>query len=203
MDGVLCDYMNSRERSLIRTPENGFPQAAYGFFRDMEEMEGAMKAYRYLHENFETYILTRPSILNPMSYTEKREWVEKHMGLDICDNLILNPHKGLMKGDYLIDDTPWPKFEGKQLMFGSAEWPNWDVVVKYFKDTYGGVAQTVEQSAENACVEGSITSSSADKCNAEGLWEEMVEEMRKCAEDPKYFHKKYGKIKESDNPYYD
>lgn len=206
MDGVLCDYTKSRQRGLARTPENGYPQAAYGFFRDMDELEGAVKAYMYLHENFETYILTRPSILNPMSYTEKREWVEKHLGLDICDNLILNPHKGLMKGDYLIDDVPWPKFEGKQILFGSDEWPDWTSVIGYFEKTYGGIAQMVEQGPEKARVGGSITPPStyeeAAKLRA-ALRDDMVEEMRKCAEDPKYFYEKYHKVKESDNPYYD
>lgn len=132
MDGVLCDYMKSRRAAIRRTPEIGFPQAQYGFFRDMDEIENAVKAYMWLHENFETYILTRPSVLNPMSYTEKREWVEKHLGIEVCDNLIMNPHKGLMKGDYLIDDMPWPSFEGKQILFGSEEFPDWDAVLKFF-----------------------------------------------------------------------
>lgn len=214
MDGVLCDYTKSRQRGLERTPENGYPQAAYGFFRDMDELEGAVKAYMYLHENFETYILTRPSILNPMSYTEKREWVEKHLGLDICDNLILNPHKGLMKGDYLIDDVPWPKFEGKQILFGSKEWPDWDSVLRYFKETYGEIRKEQWRDSsdgraavpESPRVGGSITPPSTNeevRKLRDALWDDMVEEMRKCAENPKYFYEKYHKVKESDNPYYD
>lgn len=196
MDGVLCDYMKSRDQAFKRTPEIGFPQAQYGFFRDMDEMEGAVEAYMYLHENFETYILTRPSVLNPMSYTEKREWVEKHLGIEICDNLIMNPHKGLMKGDYLIDDVPWPKFEGKQLLFGSTEWPDWKVVIEYFKQTYGGIAQMVEQGPEQARVGGSITSpSTEEEFITFDSREDLKAELMKCVNDPEYFAKKYGKIK--------
>ena len=105
MDGVLCDYMASARASLKHTPEIGYPQAQFGFFANMPPMPGALEAYMFLHENFETYILTRPSVLNPLSYTEKRVWVEKHLGIEICDNLIMSCHKGLLKGDYLIDDT--------------------------------------------------------------------------------------------------
>lgn len=134
MDGVLCDYVTSMHASFTKAPNIGYPQAQYGFFRDMGEMEGAVEAYRYLHENFDTWILTRPSVLNPMSYTEKREWVEKHLGIEICDKLIMCTQKGLLKGDYLIDDVPWPTFEGKQLLFGSKECPNWIWVVDFFKE---------------------------------------------------------------------
>lgn len=197
MDGVLCDYMAMAYKYRKRTPENGYPQASYGFFADMEEMDGAVEAYMYLHENFETYILTRPSVLNPMSYTEKREWVEKHLGIEICDNLIMNPHKGLMKGDYLIDDVPWPKFEGKQLLFGSTEWPDWKVVIEYFKQTYGGIAQMVRAAVpESPRVGGSITPpSTEEEFITFDSREDLKAELMRCINDPKYFVKKYGKIK--------
>jgi len=133
MDGVLCDYDEAKYRTLLRTPENFFPQASYGFFRDMRPITGAIEAYHWLHENFDTWILTRPSVLNPMCYTEKREWVEKHLGLEICEKLIMCTEKGLLKGDYLIDDMPWPSFEGQQITFGSKEYPNWKKVTDFFQ----------------------------------------------------------------------
>lgn len=189
MDGVLCDYMAMSYKYRARTPENGYPQASYGFFADMEPMEGAIEAYRWLHENFDTWILTRPSVLNPMCYTEKRVWVEKHLGIEVCDRLIMCTEKGLLKGDYLIDDVPWPKFEGKQLRFGSSEWPDWKSVVSYFEQKYGGIAQMVEQGPEKARVGGSITSPSTEdnegKKIPDALWEEMLEEVRKYAKTKK------------------
>ena len=134
MDGVLCDYMRSHRAIKAKSPLIVFPQMVYGMFRDLEPMEGAIESYRWLHENFETYILTRPSVKNPSCYTEKREWVEKHLGLEICENLILNPHKGLMRGDYLIDDMPWPQFKGQQITFGSKEFPSWREVIAFFEE---------------------------------------------------------------------
>lgn len=133
MDGVLCDYMDMSRRYRKRTPENAFPQASYGFFRDMIPMEGAVEAYGWLHENFDTWILTRPSVLNPMCYTEKREWVERHLGIEVCEKLIMCTEKGLLKGDYLIDDMPWPSFEGQQITFGSEEFKNWTMTLDFFQ----------------------------------------------------------------------
>jgi len=133
MDGVLCDYMHMALKYRRRTPENGFPQASYGFFRDMKPMDNAVESYMWLHRNFDTWILTRPSVLNPMCYTEKREWVEKHLGIDVCEKLIMCTEKGLLKGDYLIDDMPWPSFGGQQILFGSPEFPDWISTMETFR----------------------------------------------------------------------
>lgn len=53
---------------------------------------------------FEVFILTAPSVLNPLSYTEKRLRTEKHLGFEWCSHLILSPNKFLFKGAILIDD---------------------------------------------------------------------------------------------------
>lgn len=153
MDGVLCDYMTHARASLKHTPEIGYPQAQFGFFANMPPMPGALEAYMFLHENFETYILTRPSVLNPLSYTEKRVWVEKHLGIEICDNLIMSCHKGLLKGDYLIDDTLWPKFDGTQIEFGSKEWPDWEKVVEFFKERHLGGPDSLREKLRILLVE--------------------------------------------------
>ena len=136
MDGVLCDYMENYHKVVKRSPGIQYPQATYGFFRDMIPMPNAIESYRWLHENFDTWILTRPSIMNPMCYTEKREWVEKYLGLDVCEKLIICPEKALLKGDYLIDDLPWPGFEGEQIRFGGKEFPTWKQVMDFFQDGF-------------------------------------------------------------------
>ena len=212
MDGVLCDYNEAKYRTLLRTPENGFPQASYGFFRDMKPIDGALKAYMWLHENFDTWILTRPSVLNPMCYTEKREWVEKHLGIEICEKLIMCCEKGLLKGDYLIDDMSWPLFEGKQITFGSKEYPEWFEVLAFFmtlKDN-GGIAQgDLERSGSGRAVglktDESLVRIHASPTNDEeeivtfSSREELKQELIRCASDPKYFMEKYGAVKVEKN----
>jgi 5'(3')-deoxyribonucleotidase len=129
MDGVLCNYMKRFIERVQANPKNKHPQLEFDFFRKLEEMPGAIEAFKALAKEYDVWILTRPSYKNPMCYTEKRLWVEDHLGFNWCRKLIIAPDKSLMIGDYLIDDMPWPKFQGEQLLFGSNECPDWDAVL--------------------------------------------------------------------------
>jgi len=145
MDGVICDFYKAKEEALKRNPHNKFPQSEYGFFTNLEPIEGAISAIMWLmaSKDFEVYILTAPSILNPLCYTEKRVWIEKHFGMDLVRNMIISPNKGLSKGDILIDDNEkgcgQDMFEGDFIHFGSNKFPNWNEILiylnKYGKDT--------------------------------------------------------------------
>lgn len=132
MDNTLCDYAGRyreiRESSEVHLP---YPQSIYGFFTSLDPLPGALEAYRQLEEYFEVYILTAPSYYNPLCYTEKRVWVEQHLGLERTPHLIICQRKGLLKGDYLIDDHPYPEFEGEQLLYGQPPYENWQKVLDY------------------------------------------------------------------------
>lgn len=119
MDDVLADYLTEWRRRVGNKPAQGFPQAEVDFFRSLEPIPGAIEGIKTLAEHYDTWILTRPSVYNPMSYTEKRLWVEDHLGFEWCERLILCPDKKLVIGDYLVDDMPWPEFQGEQLQFGA------------------------------------------------------------------------------------
>jgi 5'(3')-deoxyribonucleotidase len=140
MDDTICIYKERYEELLKLNPEIKYPQSQYGFYTSLKPIKGAIETLEYLDAWYDIYILTRPSYKNPLCYTEKRVWVEKHMGIDWCEKLILCPNKSLMKGDFLVDDYLWKDFEGKQLQFGTDDWPNWEVVKDYLferaKDFY-------------------------------------------------------------------
>lgn len=131
MDGVLCDIHKAfRDSDEALT----FPQASLNFFLNMEEIPDSVSSVNILKEHFDVYILTAPSEKNPLSYMEKRLWVEQHLGFDMVSKLIISPNKSLLKGDYLIDDNIKGKgqdeFEGELLHFGSEKYKNWkDVLV--------------------------------------------------------------------------
>jgi 5'(3')-deoxyribonucleotidase len=131
MDGVLADFKGEYTRRVLINPDNKFPQAEYGFFTSLPFIMDAKKGLRSVAKHYDTWILTRPSIHNPLCYTEKRVWVEKKLGMKWVERLIISPQKGLLKGDYLIDDQPWPDFEGEQIEFGTEKFPNWNTVMKY------------------------------------------------------------------------
>lgn len=131
MDGVLCNYEKAFVERIIANPKNQVPQSDYGFFANLEEIPGAIDAIKLIAQHHDVWILSRPSFKNPLSYTEKRVWIEKHLDMSWVEKLILSPNKALNIGDILIDDRPWEHFKGKQILFGSAEFPTWAEVLLY------------------------------------------------------------------------
>lgn len=136
MDDTLCDFKGAFLKALKKNPAIRYPQSQYRFFANLQPIEGAIETVRDLiaSDEYDPHILSAPSIRNPLSYAEKREWVEVHIGYDFCDKLILCPHKGLLKGDILIDDNVEGKgqdlFDGELIHFGSKAFPNWASVRK-------------------------------------------------------------------------
>jgi 5'(3')-deoxyribonucleotidase len=139
MDDVLADYKSAFSRHATDHPDIEFPQSTAGFFSGLGEIEGAIGSVRALIDSphYDPYILSAPSLYNPLSYTEKRVWVEDKFGFDFVDRLILCAHKGLLKGDILIDDNHEGRgqehFEGELIHFGSDEFPDWKAVRNYLE----------------------------------------------------------------------
>ncbi|WP_300024379.1 hypothetical protein [uncultured Maribacter sp.] len=142
MDDVLCNYSKAHKKTLEDNPEILFPQSQPGFFENLEPMSNAIESFHFFLKSdcFDPFILTAPSVLNPLCYTEKRLWVEKHLGLEIVDRLIISSHKGLLKGDYLIDDHKEGRgqehFKGTLIQFGQSDFKDWEAVVVYFRTKY-------------------------------------------------------------------
>jgi len=131
MDDTLCQFTKSKNEHLERNPDNKYPWCQLDFFRNLEEVQSGVETIKLLaKEGYDVWILTRPSIRNPLSYMEKRIWVEEHLGFDWCDKLILCPNKSLLIGDILIDDKIWENFKGIQLHFGSESCSDWETAYK-------------------------------------------------------------------------
>lgn len=122
MDDTLCDYMNAHRNAIKANPHNKYPQSVFDFYRNLKPLDHAIWGMNELERmGYDVWILTRPSYMNPLCYTEKRVWVEEHLGLDWCKKLIIAPDKALLKGDYLIDDFHWENFEGTQILFRGSD----------------------------------------------------------------------------------
>jgi len=137
MDGVLCDYRKNYIKHKEQYPEVVYPQSQYGFFLDLEPMPGAVEAFLKLSNIHDVWILTAPSIMNPLSYAEKNVWVKKYLGQDFVKKLIMCPNKSLLKGDYLIDDHEWTNwqgdFEGELLLISEERFPDLKSTLKFFE----------------------------------------------------------------------
>ena len=136
IDDTLADFKGAVEKAKLVNPAMPFPQAEYGFYSNLIPLNGAIEAVKWFvnSDTFIPYLLTAPSVLNPMSYTEKRIWVEKHLGMDMVQRLIICSDKSLLKGTYLIDDKieghGQDEFEGTVLQYGSEMFPNWGAIVE-------------------------------------------------------------------------
>lgn len=135
MDDVLCDFMGAYNRKRI--PEKlEWPQAEYGFFANLEPLKGAITAVNILHQaGYDTWILSAPSVDNPMCLTEKFAWVKKYFGdIDLHKRFILSTDKSRIgtEEDYLIDDRAdshgQDKFRGTHILFDG----DWNKVIDHF-----------------------------------------------------------------------
>lgn len=139
MDDTLCDFAGQAYLDLKANPSIRYPQATYGFFTKLRPLPNAIESMNEMVDmGLDVWILTRPSVLNPLCYTEKRVWVEQHLGLEFCERLILCPEKGRVgtSDDYLIDDFPWLDFKGEQLLFGAPPFNNWLKIMDFIRNKY-------------------------------------------------------------------
>lgn len=138
MDNVICKYSEAIEEKRRTHPDIKYPQSIVDFFRNLKPIDGAIDGMEYLFRNFDTYILIAPSLKNPLSYMEKRIWVEEYLGFKFVEKLIISPNKSLLIGDYLIDDNTsgagQDRFRGNLLQFGK-HYPNWDSIINYFTNS--------------------------------------------------------------------
>lgn len=103
LDNTAADFQGAYEIALKKEPGIIYPHSQYGFFENLEPMPGFVDVYFALKRKFNVYMCSRSSVNNPMSYTEKRVWVEKALGFPECEKLILACDKTMVKGHYLID----------------------------------------------------------------------------------------------------
>lgn len=138
MDDTVCDYRSAYEAAQAIEPDLARPQSRPGFFAGLAPIDGAIDGVMSLHNRFEIWFATAPTVRTPSSYTEKRLWVEKHFNLDMAFRLILIPNKSLLRADYLIDDMASGRgqesFEGKLIQFGVEPYPDWEAVLGYFNN---------------------------------------------------------------------
>jgi len=134
LDRTMCDFDKAYNLAITKNPGIKYPQSQLKFFENLEPIEFAIESYFILKEKYNVFILSKPSVKNPLSYMEKRIWVDKYLGFKECDKLILSCDKTLLNGEFLIDDIEQvgllkPKW--KHIQFGSCEFKNWKTVIDF------------------------------------------------------------------------
>lgn len=136
MDNVLVDFMsgvNASDARICRRYEGQYDEIP-GVFALMQPLNGAVEAYHRLRTRFDTYIASTAPWENPSAWSDKRDWVERHLGRPARKRLILTHHKNLLRGDFIVDDRTKrgvDRFDGEHVHFGSRTFPDWKSVVEY------------------------------------------------------------------------
>ena len=138
MDGVIVDlegHIRSKYSpeyiAMMGNEVDTIPE----LFDDPKPVKGAIDAIKVLAKKYDVYFLSTAPWDNPRAWMAKRLWIEKYLGEWGYKRLILSHHKGLSKGDYLIDDRKAngvESFDGVHIHFGTADIPDWDTVLNFF-----------------------------------------------------------------------
>ena len=104
MDNVLVDFRTGIDRisreDLVEY--DGRLDEVPNIFGLMDPMPGAVEAFRTLSNHYDTYILSTAPWENRTAWSDKLDWVKKHLGQPAYKRLILSHHKNLNAGDFLV-----------------------------------------------------------------------------------------------------
>lgn len=108
LDGTLVDFKSGIDKVNpdILEQHKGHPEDIEGIFSLMDPMPGAIEAVDQLKDIYDCYILSTVPWDNPSAWSDKLQWVQKHLGQTFYKKLILTHHKELLndKDSLLIDD---------------------------------------------------------------------------------------------------
>lgn len=136
LDNVLVDFASAFPYIAHETLEQYKDNLddTPGIFAYMQPVRGAVEAFNLIADRFDVYILSTAPWNNPSAWSDKLEWVKRHIGDRAYKRLILTHHKDLNRGDYLIDDREKngaKDFPGELLLFRSERFPDWEAVTRY------------------------------------------------------------------------
>ena len=136
MDNVLVDFPTGIERisDSERLEYEDRLDEVPNIFSLMDPIPGAVEAFHTLSNYFDTYILSTAPWENRTAWSDKLDWVKKHLGQPAYKRLILSHHKNLNAGDFLVDDRTKngvDKFQGEHIHFGTPAFLTWTAVQKY------------------------------------------------------------------------
>ncbi len=125
----IDDKQEARERPIIYISIDALRSDAG------KAKASAQKAFRYLLENYDLYIVaSAPS--NDYQYAEDvHKWVAEYINVPAYNRIIFTNQKNFLYGDYLIDPNDADgadKFMGTLLHFGEDPFKTWDDTIEYF-----------------------------------------------------------------------
>lgn len=119
LDDTLGDYTKAFNNLVSEAVP--YPQQKRSFYDHVEPIEHAITALKYINMlGHQCKIVTAPSVFNVNTYTGKARWIQKNLGSQWLEHLVITSDKSLIKGHVLFDDYPSGKgqenFEGKLII---------------------------------------------------------------------------------------
>jgi len=119
-DEVLADFYSHPSKVCPTFIHNHKVIYERGYFEHLRPLPGALESVRFILDNldYDVYICTHPLEYSRYGDSEKRRWVDKYLP-ELSEKMILTCDKGLIKGDFLVDDSmKWKAgFEGEFVFF--------------------------------------------------------------------------------------
>lgn len=90
------------------------------FFEHLEVMPESQRVLKRLQQKYEVFIATAAMEV-PTSFDQKFRWLEKHFPFIPPSHIVYCGDKGILLGDYLIDDNPRQlrRFQGEGILYHS------------------------------------------------------------------------------------
>ena len=109
-DIVSTDRHNALERYL----------RSEDFFAVLDVMPHSQRVIEALQERYDVYIATAAMEV-PTSFNAKYDWLARHFPSIPASHIVFCGDKGILRGDYLIDDNPRQlrRFEGEGILYSS------------------------------------------------------------------------------------
>ena len=93
---------------------------AADFFEVLQVMPDAQRVLRELQKDYEVFIATAAMEV-PTSFNAKYRWLGRHFPFIPAGHIVFCGDKGILRGDYLIDDNPrqLSRFQGEGILYTS------------------------------------------------------------------------------------
>ena len=90
------------------------------FFAVLQVMPDSQRVLKALQQHYDVYVATAAMEV-PTSFNAKFKWLERHFPFIQPSHIVFCGDKGILRGDYLIDDNPrqLSRFQGEGILYTS------------------------------------------------------------------------------------
>lgn len=122
----IDDKQEKRQREVIYIDFEAM-RDSYGNARS-----SLLKAYEYLLDDYEIFIVAPAPTNNPAFAAEVTAWANDIINVPAHDHIIFTNQPQLLYGDYFISPTPPEESMASTIEFGSDTFKTWEEIITYF-----------------------------------------------------------------------